>query len=72
MTQVAKWVQDLVEDVMGPSPMMIGADIRHPDGYMVRIISGQLWGEHGLSDWWTWRRIKDDGSLGREVSGYGW
>lgn len=54
--------------------MEIGKDVKHPDGYMVRVVDGcYLDPTYGrVSNWWTWRRIKADGSLGRKVSGYGW
>ena len=72
MTQVAGWVKEIVEDVCGQSAMKIGALVRHPDGYLVKVISGRLWGEYGISNWWTWQRVNDDGSLGEEISGHGW
>lgn len=33
----------------------------------VRVKSGQLWGEHGLSNFWRWIEL----DTGEEISGYG-
>lgn len=68
---VARWVKDLVEDTR-PSHMGIGKIVKHPDGRKVKIVDGQFWGEHGLSNFWTWREVKKNGKLGKEESGYGW
>lgn len=54
------------------SKMKVGADIKHPDGYTVRVISGQFLSNGRVSNWWTWRRVNYDGSFGPETSGYGW
>lgn len=56
------------------SHMCIGAVIKHPKGYKVKVIDGcyldAIYGR--VSNWWTWKRVKSDGSLGEAVSGYGW
>jgi len=63
----------ITESVLGQTKMAIGKRLKHPDGYMVKIVDGQWWGSHGLSNFWYWRRIKKDGSLSRrKESGYGW
>jgi hypothetical protein len=73
MIRVDPWVQSLVEEVLGKSKMKIGEIIDHPDGYKVKVISGQYWGEYGLSNFWYWKRVNEDGSLSEETySGYGW
>ncbi len=69
---VDKWVKELTEEVFGQSSMRIGATIRHPKGYLVKVIDGQYWGTYGVSNFWSWRRVKPDGSLGKLVQGYGW
>lgn len=69
---VEKWVKEIVEDVLGPSGMVVGKEVMHPDGRLVKITGGQLWGMHGFSNFWHWREVKDDGSLGPDESGYGW
>lgn len=63
---VASWVRALVDEVV-PSLMQVGAELQHPDGRMVLIISGCRW-----EGWWTWREVCSDGSLGEEEHGYGW
>lgn len=54
--------------------MEVGARIQHPDGYLVEVVSGRyLDPTYGtVSNWWTWRRVLEDGHLGVEESGYGW
>ncbi len=54
--------------------MEIGAIVDHPDGYKVKIIDGcYLDPTYGrVSNWWTWKQVKQDGSLGKKASGYGW
>lgn len=56
------------------STMEVGKIVRHPKGYRVKIISGQfLDPTYGrVSNWWTWKRVRKGGKLGRAVSGYGW
>lgn len=54
------------------SSMEVGKIIPHPDGRMVKIMSGQYWGQHGVSNFWTWREVKKNGKLGKEEHGYGW
>ena len=73
MTKVEPWVQQLCKDVVGKSKMKVGAVLKHPDGYKVKIVSGQYWGTYGLSNHWDWRRVKKDGTLSKKIySGYGW
>jgi len=55
-----------------PCRMAVGKDVRHPDSRMVRVTSGQYWGTYGLSNWWEWREVKADGTLGPTECGYGW
>lgn len=69
---VEPWIKELVEEVLGPSPMAIGAVLTHPDGRTVKIVAGQYWGDHGISNFWTWREVGADGSLGTVEHGYGW
>ncbi len=56
------------------SSMRVGAVVNHPDGYKVKVLSGQyLDSTYGrVSNWWTWARVLKGGTLGRKVSGYGW
>lgn len=66
------WVKDLVEEVTGGPPFEIGDTVLHPSGRKVKITSGQYWGRYGISNFWYWREVKPDGSLGPEEHGYGW
>lgn len=73
MTTVTPWVQKLVEDTMGKSRMKVGKILMHPEGYRVKVISGQLWGTYGYSNFWTWRRVDSTGKpYGKPITGYGW
>jgi hypothetical protein len=69
---VADWVRNLTEEVIGGAPFAVGDRVRHPDGRLVEIVSGAYWGTHGLSNHWTWREVRTDGSLGIVEHGYGW
>lgn len=70
---VSKFAKDLTESVIGGAPFKVGDIVRHPDGRTVKIVSGQYWGEHGLSNHWHWREVLASGCLSsKEESGYGW
>lgn len=70
---VAEWVKEMTESVMGGPPFKIGDIVKHPDGRMVKIVDGQYWGEHGLSNHWYWRPVDKNGKFcGPEECGYGW
>lgn len=70
---VRQWVKDMTEDVMGGPPFKVGDRVKHPSGRTVEIVSGQYWGEHGLSNHWSWREVLPEGGLAEKVeSGYGW
>lgn len=69
---VDPWIKSIVEDVM-PCNLAIGAIVTHPDGRTVQIISGQFWGTYGISNFWRWREVRQDGTLSDvEEHGYGW
>ena len=72
MTQVEQWVQNIVEDVCGRTPFSVGAVVEHPSGRTVKITKGEFWGEYGVSNFWYWQELNEDGSLGPEEHGYGW
>lgn len=55
---VLPWVKDLVEDVIGSSPLAIGKKYRHPEDGVIQIISGQYWGTHGISNHWHWEVLE--------------
>lgn len=45
-------------------------EVRYINKKPALITSGYYMGEHGVSNFWTWRYIKADGSLGKEGKGY--
>lgn len=56
------------------SHMKIGEVVQHPDGYPVKIVDGMyldpIYGR--VTNWWSWRRVNPDGTLGETQRGYGW
>lgn len=72
MTQVAGWVQDMTADVFGKNSLKIGNTVKHRDGRAVKITAGQYWGEYGLSNFWHWSEVLEDGQLGPDEHGYGY
>lgn len=66
-TRVSRWVRELTEDVIGGAPVAIGKRYMHPEDGEIEIVAGQYWGEHGLSNHWSWRVI----ATGEEKHGYG-
>jgi hypothetical protein len=70
---VEDWVKELTEGVLGGAPFAIGDVVTHPTGRTVRIMDGQYWGTHGLSNFWYWREVLPDGGLSETLEhGYGW
>jgi hypothetical protein len=56
-----------------PQTLHVGDVVYHPNGYKVKIVSGQYMGEHGLSNFWHWKRVLKSGKLSsKEECGYGW
>lgn len=49
--------------------MKIG-EVRNINGKPALITSGSYMGTYGVSNFWYWRYIKKDGSLGKEGHGY--
>lgn len=70
--RVQQWVKDLTKDVLGGAPFAVGDVVPHPDGRTVKITDGQYWGSQGLSNFWRWKEVRADGTLGPEEHGYGW
>jgi hypothetical protein len=68
---VADWVKKMVEDNF-PCHLEIGKTVQHRDGRNVLIIAGQFWGTHGISNFWHWREVLPNGTLGPKECGYGW
>jgi hypothetical protein len=53
--------------------MHVGKVLRHPDGRLVKVISGQFLRNGLVSNWWEWREVQPDGTLSANLeSGYGW
>lgn len=67
-------VASMNESSAAKSAMKIGEVITHPDGYQVKVLSGQYLDStyRRVTNFWTWARVNEDGSLGEEESGYGW
>ncbi len=61
-------------DALAPKHMKVDEIVLHPDGRSVKIIDGCYLDPiyHRVSNWWTWREVLVDGTLGKEESGYGW
>ena len=67
MTQVAGWVRDLTEGVIGGSPLQVGKRYQHPQDGLIEVTSGQYWGARGLSNHWRWIVV----ATGESRFGYG-
>lgn len=63
---VADWVKNLTEDVLGGSPVEVGGRYLHPEDGLIEVVSGQYWGNHGLSNHWRWRVV----ATGEVKAGY--
>ena len=54
------------------NPIRIGGRYTDKNGRPVEVVSGQFMGTHGISNHWSWRLVKKDGTLGTRVyHGYG-
>jgi hypothetical protein len=57
------------------SHLRIGQRIRHESGCTVKIVDGQFMvhahGQSRVSNFWYWRRVRKDGTLGQRGYGYG-
>lgn len=71
---LASLAREMNEEMAAQSSMAIGKVVMHPNGYKVKVTSGKyLDSIYGcVSNFWYWRRVNDDGSLGEEEHGYGW
>lgn len=49
--------------------MRVG-EVRVIDGKTSLVTGGQFMGEYGICNFWYWRTIKKDGTLGKEYKGY--
>jgi hypothetical protein len=59
-------------ELAAKSKMKVGAVLMHPDGYKVKVIEGAFLRNGRVSNFWSWQRVNDDGTLGPKESGYGW
>jgi hypothetical protein len=41
------------------------------DFYKIKIKDGQYWGTYGLSNFWYWYRLDENGNIIKEEHGYG-
>lgn len=57
---------------VGSSPFQIGDVVMHPSGRKVQITGGSYWGDYGISNFWYWREVMNNGDLGRVPRGLGW
>lgn len=63
--------RNLTEEYYG-NDLRIGGHFNHPDHGHIVITDGQFWGTYGLSNFWSWRKVSDDGTVSKErFSGYG-
>ncbi len=71
---LASIVRQMNRELEAESSMAIGKVVRHPDGRKVKIESGYFLDPiyHRVSNHWTWREVRPDGTLGPKESGYGW
>lgn len=62
-----------VTAMAGKAPFAIGDVVLHPSGRRVKIVSGQYMGDYNrVSNFWRYREVLSDGTLGKEENGYGW
>lgn len=74
MNEVPDWVKELVAESFGSNHLRVGMVTVHPHtGRIVKIVSGDYWTKHGISNFWHWREVLPDGSLSDvDEKGYGW
>lgn len=64
---------DITESLCGGPPFKVGDVVSGPDDLSpVRIVDGQYMGIHGISNYWYWRPLQEDGTLGPKCDGHGW
>jgi len=66
------WAKEIVEGGIDGRPLRVGERVNHPDGRLVEITGGQFYGTYGVSNFWYWKEVLEDGSFGPEEHGYGW
>lgn len=62
-----------VEIVENPTELYCGLLTYHPDGYLIYFVSGDLWVDGRFSNYFSWKKVNEDGTLSDEIyNGYGW
>lgn len=52
--------------------LYIGGVFKHPEQGLIYITSGEYYGDYGrISNYWNWKPVKTNGSLGKSTGGYG-
>lgn len=69
---LAAVAMDINLGLAAQSKMQVGKVVKHPDGYNVKVIEGAFLRNGRVSNFWSWQRINEDGTLGPVESGYGW
>jgi len=65
-------IKFMVEKHLGKIPLVVGEFAIHETHGKVLITDGQFWGEHGVSNFWYWRKLnKHNVPYGKIYSGYG-
>jgi hypothetical protein len=63
--------KDIVEKVFGHIPVPeIGKRYLY-NNRVVEVTSGQFWGTYGVSNFWKFRYVNPDGTLGEQGGDYG-
>lgn len=66
---VAKIIND---EFARMNSLRIGITATHQDGRTIEITGGSFYGEYGgISNFWEWREVFPDGTLGPIETGYG-
>jgi hypothetical protein len=68
---VSSAIKEFVDGILPPHGFSIGDRVQHTSGRTVEVVDGQYWGKHGISNFWSWREVLSDGTLGEQESGYG-
>lgn len=64
--RIEPWVQNIIGDYWAPS-LRVGETYVHPEDGVIKIVSGEFWGNHGVSNFWYWDVV----ATGERKHGYG-
>lgn len=57
---------------MFPNQHKVGDVVKHNDGRVVKIVDGSYYGTHGVSNFFSWAEVLEDGTLSDNIEhGYG-